>query len=169
MADAGCNKQVVGLGLHGIDRLQQHARAVLERPAKAPRAVVSAQQLAEQVTVTRLHIHAVETGLLAQVRCVRKCLNRAVEVLVGHHGIVFGQGHACIVMRIVRGDNRFLLARWRGEAPGMRELGDDGNLGAIGFQLVDEGLVGIHVAIGNPQRVLVRAALFLRGQRFQPD
>ena len=73
-----------------LHRLPQQARTVLQRAAVLALAGVGSQQLGDQVAVTALDVHRVEAGPGRQLRRLDVRVLEAVEVLVGHQGIVVG-------------------------------------------------------------------------------
>ena len=150
----------------------QEAGAVLEAAAVFARPGVGAEQLAGQIPVAALHVHAVEARLLAQPRSFRVGLLKAAQIVVGDDA-VGGQG-GVLQGRAVVGDHGFRVAVGLGIAAAVGGLhhqhGGVAVLPQAGLaDVVREALEFVHVLLGEVQLMGAGTAFRHGGHGLEPD
>ena len=171
---AGGDNEVLTRGVHRIfDAVAQQAGAVFQAAAERALAGVGGEQLAVQVAVAALDVHAVKACALGQ-------LCRLAELFLERHQIVVRQdavGRDRVVAlknRVVVRDQRRRRAVRLGIAAGMRRLHNDHRLEAV---FLHAGLLDIRheflerrkVFLMQPELARVGTALLHDRDRLCPD
>ena len=147
--------------------------AVLERAAEVALTVVCGEQLAVEVAVAALDVHAVKARLLGQRGRYAELVDQAVQILVGQDAVGCDRPVALEDWVVVR-DKRRRHALRLGVAAGMGRLHDDDGLEAVLpeaglLHIVNEPLVVVQIVPGQPELARVCAALRRDGYGLGPD
>ena len=151
-------------------RLADVARAVVKVPAVAPLAREGGEQLAAQIPVAALDIHAVKARFFRKARGAGHRVLRPLDLLVGQNTALARRLPA--QQRI--GGQRFGLAVGLGIASGVRRLQNEQRRIAVFFyrQIADargELLIFAQVVLRQPELARVGAPLRQHGAGLRPD